>query len=145
MNNEQKCDSLYTDSFKKITNELGNKIQIVGDDLLVTNKQLIKEAKIDNLCNTDLIKPNQIGTISDTAESINDTNLNEWGSIISARSGETEDNIIMQLAVGFQIKQIKVGSFSRSERMSKWNEGLRIGNLINSYSLTDKKSFVWNK
>ena len=134
-----------TDSFKKITNELGNEIQIVGDDLLVTNKQLIKEAKIDNLCNTVLIKPNQIGTISDTAEAIKQTNLNEWGSIISARSGETEDNIIMQLAVGFQIKQIKVGSFSRSERMSKWNEGLRIGSLINSYSLTDKRSFVWNK
>ena len=124
---------------------MGNKIQIVGDDLLVTNKQLIKEAKIDNLCNTVLIKPNQIGTISDTAEAIKQTNLNEWGSIISARSGETEDNIIMQLAVGFQIKQIKVGSFSRSERMSKWNEGLRIGRLINSYSLTDKRSFVWNK
>ena len=124
---------------------MGNKIQIVGDDLLVTNKQLIKEAKIDNLCNTVLIKPNQIGTLSDTTEAIKQTNLNKWGSIISARSGETEDNIIMQLAVGFQIKQIKVGSFSRSERMSKWNEGLRIGSLINSYSLTDKKSFVWNK
>ena len=133
------------DFFKKITQNLGNKIQIVGDDLLVTNKRLIKEAKINKLCNAVLIKPNQIGTISDTCEAIKQTNLNNWDSIISARSGETEDNIIMQLAVGFKIKQIKVGSFSRGERMSKWNEGLRIGNYMKSYSLTNRNNYLWNK
>jgi len=132
-------------TFSKLTKKIGDKVQIVGDDLLVTNANLIKQAKNDNLCNCVLIKPNQIGTLTETFDAINQSKINKWDQIISARSGETEDTTIMHLAVGWGIKQIKVGSFSRSERMAKWNEGIRIANKIDKYSLHDKKYFQWNK
>ena len=141
---EDPFDESDKDSFSKLTKKVGEKVQIVGDDLLVTNANLIKQAKNDNLCNCVLIKPNQIGTLSETFEAINQSQINKWDQIISARSGETEDTTIMHLAVGWSIKQIKVGSFSRSERMAKWNEGIRIANKIDNYSLYDKKSFHWN-
>ena len=132
-------------SFSKLNKLFGDKIQIVGDDLLVTNADFIYEAKKLNLCNAALIKPNQIGTISETYEAVEAAKTNNMSQIISARSGETEDVTIMHLAVAWGINQIKVGSFSRSERMIKWNEGLRIGKKMNSYSFNQDIILKKNK
>ena len=94
---------------------------------MVTNTKLIKEAYNQDAINSVLIKPNQIGTISETYNALKLSNELNLMSILSARSGESEDNFISDLSVGWKIKQLKVGSFSRSERMSKWNQCLRIG------------------
>ena len=77
-------------------------------------------------CNAVLLKPNQAGTIAETVEAVEASRAANWGAILSARSGETEDVTIVHLAVGWGVRQLKVGSFSRSERMAKWNEGIRI-------------------
>ena len=129
-------------SFAKLNKLYGKKIQIVGDDLLVTNADFIKDAKNLNLCNSVLIKPNQVGTISETYKAVKEAKVSDIKQIISARSGETEDTTIMHLAVAWGINQIKVGSFSRSERMIKWNEGIRIGKTLNNYEF-DHKVFPW--
>ena len=128
-------------SFAKLTKLFGKKMQIVGDDLLVTNSKFIKDAKNLNLCNAVLIKPNQVGTISESYEAVKEAKACNISQIISARSGETEDTTIMHLAVAWEINQIKVGSFSRSERMIKWNEGIRIGKNLNNYNFDHNKIF----
>ena len=106
--------------------ELGSEIQIIGDDLFTTNCKRIKRGAEQSLANAVLIKPNQIGTVSETLEAIRYTQQVGWLPVVSARSGETEDSFIAHLAVATNAGQIKVGSFSRSERMAKWNELLRI-------------------
>ena len=111
---------------KKFTAAFGAKVQIVGDDYLVTNAERVKHAAKIGACNAVLIKPNQAGTITETHDAWRAAQGAGFGAIVSARSGETEDVIICHLAVGWGVKQIKVGSFSRSERMAKWNELLRI-------------------
>ena len=113
--------------FKTLKENSPSYLQIVGDDLVVTNTKLIKEAYNQDAINSVLIKPNQIGTISETYNALKLSNELNLMSILSARSGESEDNFISDLSVGWKIKQLKVGSFSRSERMSKWNQCLRIG------------------
>ncbi len=110
------------------TKAVGSKIQIVGDDYLVTNTQLIVEAAGKGGCNTVLIKPNQAGTVTETCAALEAAKKAGYGTIVSARSGETEDIAIVHLAVGWNAGQLKVGSFARSERMAKWNEGIRIEN-----------------
>ena len=100
--------------------------QVVGDDLVVTNAALVEAAGRDGLCNTALIKPNQAGTVTETKAALDAARAQRMGTIISARSGETEDVVIAHLAVGWNARQLKVGSFARSERMAKWNEVLRI-------------------
>jgi enolase len=105
---------------------LGNKIQLVGDDLFTTNLARIKQGVERNVANSVLIKLNQIGTVSETLDAIAVTKKAGWLPLVSARSGETEDVFISHLAVGTNAGQLKVGSFSRSERMAKWNEVLRI-------------------
>tara|TARA_B110000116_G_scaffold269698_1_gene286167 strand:+ start:726 stop:2012 length:1287 start_codon:yes stop_codon:yes gene_type:complete len=105
----------------KINNKLGSKIQIVGDDLLVTSVNKIQKSIDLNSSNTVLIKPNQIGTVSETLNAINFAHNNQLNSIISHRSGDTEDNFIADLAVGTKSTQIKSGAPSRSERTSKYN------------------------
>lgn len=107
-------------------NKLNRKVQLVGDDLLVTNLNNIKKAKQLNVCNTLLCKPNQIGTLSEAKAAYELAKTYGWATIVSARSGESEDTTICHLALGWGIEQIKVGSFSRSERMAKWNELLRL-------------------
>jgi len=106
--------------------KLGKSIQIVGDDLFTTNVQRIRKGIENKAANAVLIKLNQIGTVTETIEAIRLTQAAGWQPIVSARSGETEDAFISHLAVATNAGQLKVGSFSRSERMVKWNEILRI-------------------
>ena len=108
------------------TKAVGDRVQIVGDDYLVTNATRIRNAAGAGACNAVLIKPNQAGTITETLAAVEAARAAGFGAILSARSGETEDVTIVHLAVGWGVKQLKVGSFARSERMAKWNEGLRI-------------------
>lgn len=121
-------------------------VQIVGDDLVTTNAERIRSAAAAGAGNTALIKPNQIGTLTETAEALAAAREAGWGAIVSARSGETEDVTIVHLAVGWGIPQLKVGSFARSERMAKWNEGLRLGEDVPSgMALPDRSRFPWNR
>ena len=113
-------------SWKKITNEVGNKIQIVGDDLFVTNSKRLERGISEKSANCILIKPNQIGTLTETLDVIAIANNANFNTIISHRSGDTEDTFIADLAVGTMSSQIKTGSLARSERVSKYNRLIRI-------------------
>jgi len=104
----------------------GHKVQIIGDDYLVTNAARVREASANKACNAVLIKPNQAGTISETFDALQAAQACGFSTIVSARSGESEDVMISHLSVGWNAGQLKVGSFARSERMAKWNELLRI-------------------
>ena len=123
---EDPVDQNDWDGFTKITKELGNNIQLVGDDLFVTNKEYLKKGIELGAGNAILIKVNQIGTITETLETIELARQNNYKTIISHRSGETEDTTIASLAVGLGLGQIKTGSMSRTDRMCKYNELLRI-------------------
>ncbi|HTX33383.1 MAG TPA: phosphopyruvate hydratase [Bryobacteraceae bacterium] len=118
------------EGFRRFTAAFGNKTQIVGDDLLATNAQRVREAAAGRECTAVLIKPNQAGTITETRAALDAARACGLDAIVSARSGETEDVTIVHLAVGWEAAQLKVGSFSRSERMAKWNEALRIEEAI---------------
>lgn len=108
------------------TKTYGDKVQIIGDDYLVTNAALLREAVADGACNAVLVKLNQAGTVSETIETLESAEQAGYRPVISARSGETEDVTISHLSIGMNGEQLKVGSFTRSERMAKWNECLRI-------------------
>jgi enolase len=108
------------------TRAAGNRVQVVGDDFLVTRADRVEAAAREKTCNAALIKPNQAGTVTAAKAALEAAKQAGFGTIVSARSGETEDVTITHLAVGWDAGQLKVGSFSRSERMAKWNEGLRI-------------------
>ena len=108
------------------TRAAGTRVQIIGDDYLTTNAARVDAAARDRACNAVLIKPNQAGTVTETRAALQAGKAAGFGTIVSARSGETEDVAIVHLAVGWNAGQLKVGSFARSERMAKWNEGLRI-------------------
>ncbi|MGO6986408.1 phosphopyruvate hydratase [Rhizobium leguminosarum] len=114
------------DGFKEFTARYGSKCQIIGDDFFVTNAARVTEAIKDKSANAVLIKPNQAGTITETFDALSVAKKAGFRTIVSARSGETEDVTIAHLSVGWDARQLKVGSFSRSERMAKWNEVLRI-------------------
>lgn len=118
------------DGWKKMNSLLGDSIQLVGDDLLVTNVKFLKRAISEKACNAILIKVNQIGTLSETIETIKMAKDAGFKCIISHRSGETEDSIIADLAVAFETGQIKTGSASRSDRIAKYNQLLRIEESI---------------
>jgi enolase len=109
-----------------LTAAFGDRIQIVGDDLLVTQTSKIDRAAREKACNTLLCKPNQVGTLSEARRAFEAARAQGWNTVVSARSGESEDVTIAHLAVGWGVRQFKVGSFTRSERMAKWNEMLRI-------------------
>ncbi len=121
------------DGFEKLTKELGNDFQIMGDDIFVTNKKILKEGIERKVGNSILIKVNQIGSLTETIETINLAKENGYSFIISHRSGETEDTTIADLVVGMNGKQIKTGSMSRSERVSKYNQLLRISESVNTF------------
>ena len=123
---EDGCDENDWDGWKLLTSEIGDKCQIVGDDLLVTNPKYLKKAIKNNSANSILIKPNQIGTLSETIDAINIAKKSGWTAIVSHRSGETEDTTISDIAVGLNVGQIKTGSLSRSDRIAKYNQLLRI-------------------
>jgi enolase len=118
------------EGFRRFTAAFGSKVQVIGDDLLVTNAARVHRAAIDGECTAVLIKPNQAGTITETRAALDEARRAGLAAIVSARSGETEDVTIVHLAVGWEAAQLKVGSFSRSERMAKWNEALRIAEAI---------------
>jgi enolase len=114
------------EGMRLFTQAVGGRIQVVGDDFLVTDAKLVQDAIANGQCNAVLLKPNQAGTITETRRTMEVARAAGWGMIVSARSGETEDTTIVHLATGWDTGQLKVGSFARSERMAKWNEGVRI-------------------
>ena len=129
---EDPVDENDWEGFKKITDKLGDRIQLVGDDLFVTNKEYLQKGIDMRAGNAILIKVNQIGTITETIETINLAKQNNYKTIISHRSGETEDTTIASLAVGLNLGQIKTGSMSRTDRICKYNELIRIEESLNS-------------
>jgi len=112
--------------FARFTKAIGHRLQIVGDDFLVSHSSLIRQAADSGAANTVLLKPNQRGTLSETLQAWKVAQELGYSAIVSARSGETEDTTIVDLAIGWNVGQLKVGSFARSERMIKWNHALRI-------------------
>jgi enolase len=112
--------------FAAFTREVGARVQVIGDDFLVTQASRVREAALRGAANAVLLKPNQRGTLTETFEAWQAAQQAGFAGIISARSGETEDVTIVHLAVGWGVGQLKVGSFARSERMAKWNEALRV-------------------
>ncbi len=120
------------DGWKMLTQEIGNKCQLVGDDLFVTNTRKLAEGIFNNVGNSILVKVNQIGTLSETLAAINMAHQAGYTSIISHRSGETEDNTIADLAVATNAGQIKTGSASRSDRIAKYNQLIRIEEELGS-------------
>jgi enolase len=108
------------------TRAVGKRVQVIGDDYLVTNAERVRAAASSGACNAALIKPNQAGTLTETKAAFDAAKEAGWKTVISARSGESEDVTIVHLAVGWRADQLKVGSFARSERMAKWNEAVRI-------------------
>ncbi|MCW6537333.1 phosphopyruvate hydratase [Sphingomonas lycopersici] len=105
---------------------IGDTVQVIGDDVLVTNAARVAGAAEAGACNAALIKVNQVGTVTEAHEALEAARAHGWGMVVSARSGETEDVTIAHLSTGWDAGQLKVGSFTRSERMAKWNEMLRI-------------------
>ena len=123
---EDCCSEFDWEGTKLITQKLGKKIQLIGDDLFTTNIERIKYGVENKICNSVLIKMNQIGSITETLEAIEYTKNAGYLPVVSARSGETEDCTIVHLAIATNSGQLKVGSVARSERNAKWNEGIRI-------------------
>ncbi len=123
---EDGCAENDWDGWKRLTEKLGNKIQLVGDDLFVTNVEFLRRGIAEHVANSILIKVNQIGTLTETLATIDLAKTNGYGTIISHRSGETEDTSIADIAVGTNAGQIKTGSISRSDRVAKYNQLLRI-------------------
>jgi len=116
----------HAEAMASFTRTAGERIQIVGDDFFVTKREKLLQGKAKGACNAILLKPNQVGTLTETLACWRAAQEAGYGAIVSARSGETEDVSIVHLAVGWGVPQLKVGSFARSERMAKWNEGIRI-------------------
>jgi len=114
------------EAFARFTRAVGHRVQIVGDDFLVSHAPLVQQAAAIGAANAVLLKPNQRGTLTETLQAWEAAQRAGYAGIVSARSGETEDTTIVDLAIGWQTGQLKVGSFARSERMAKWNAAIRI-------------------
>ena len=123
---EDGCDENDWQGWNLLTKEIGERCQIVGDDLLVTNLKYLERAIEEKSANSILIKPNQIGTLTETINAINLAKESGWTAVVSHRSGETEDTTISDIAVGLNVGQIKTGSLSRSDRIAKYNQLIRI-------------------
>jgi enolase len=138
-------DGLHEDDWSgwsNMTKELGSKVQIVGDDLFVTNTDRLQKGIDTDAANSILIKVNQIGTLSETIDAVQLANRNAYTSIISHRSGETEDTFIADLAVALNTGQIKTGSGSRSDRVAKYNQLLRIEEELGESAVYPGKAFM---
>jgi enolase len=133
------------DGFKKLTGAIGDKIQVVGDDLFVTNVKRLARGVEEKAANSILIKVNQIGTLTETINAVNMATANSFTSVISHRSGETEDTTIADLAVALNTGQIKTGSASRSDRISKYNQLLRIEEMLGDSARFVGKDFKFLK
>lgn len=129
------------DGWKLLTDTIGNKVQLVGDDLFVTNPARLAQGINNSIANSILVKVNQIGTLSETIEAVNLATRNSYTSVMSHRSGETADNIIADLAVALNTGQIKTGSASRSDRIAKYNQLLRIEEELGSMAYYPGKDF----
>ena len=143
---EDGLDEEDWEGWKKMTERIGHKVQLVGDDLFVTNTERLKKGIEMGVANSILIKLNQIGSVSETLETIKMAQKAGYTAIVSHRSGETEDVTIADLAVALNARQIKTGAPSRSERVAKYNQLLRIDeNLGDSASYLGKKAFNFNR
>jgi enolase len=127
--------------YSKLTEAIGEKVQIVGDDLLVTNPTRIKMGIEKKSCNALLLKVNQIGTITESIQACNDAKEAEWGVMVSHRSGETEDSTIADLVVGLGTGQIKAGAPCRSERLAKYNQLIRIEDTLGKKAIFAGSNF----
>jgi len=127
--------------WKKLTERLGNKVQLVGDDLFVTNVKRLKQGIENQTANSILVKVNQIGTLTETIQAVRMAQNNGYNSVMSHRSGETEDSTIADLAVALNCGQIKTGSASRSDRMAKYNQLIRIEEELGSSAIFPKLKF----
>lgn len=123
---EDPFDEDDAEGFASFTRATGRRVQIVGDDFLVTDAARVAAAAEAGACNALLVKPNQAGTLSEAKAAFDAARRAGWHNVVSARSGESEDVTVAHLAVGWGAEQLKVGSLARSERLAKWNEGLRI-------------------
>ncbi len=133
------------DGFARFTQAVGERVQVVGDDLLVTHAGKIREAAARGVANCVLLKPNQRGTVTETAAAWAAAKELGYGGIVSARSGETEDTSIVHLAVGWGVGQLKVGSMARGERTAKWNEALRIEEAMGPRGRFAGRAALWRK
>lgn len=139
---EDGMDENDWEGWKYLTEKIGNKVQLVGDDLFVTNVERLSRGINENIANSILIKVNQIGTLTETIAAVNMAHNAGYTSVMSHRSGETEDNTIADLAVALNCGQIKTGSASRSDRMAKYNQLLRIEEQLNEVAyFPGKKAF----
>jgi enolase len=130
------------DGWKLLTQKLGGRLQLVGDDVFVTNPKIFRDGIKRGVANAILIKVNQIGTLTETFAAIELAKRSAYGTVISHRSGETEDTTIADIAVGTNALQIKTGSLSRSDRVAKYNQLLRIEeDLGDSVSYPGKEAF----
>ena len=139
---EDGLDENDWEGWEFLTSELGGKIQLVGDDLLVTNTEKLKRAIDGNIANSILIKVNQIGTLTETLDAIEMAKCAGYTSVISHRSGETEDETIADIAVATNAGQIKTGSASRSDRIAKYNQLLRIEEMLGDVAVYPGKSIL---
>jgi len=134
------------EGWKALTGRLGKRVQLVGDDLFVTNTRILREGINQGVANAILIKVNQIGTLTETFDAIELAKRSAYGTVISHRSGETEDTTIADIAVGMNALQIKTGSLSRSDRVAKYNQLLRIEeDLGESVSYPGREAFARNR
>ncbi|WP_394124960.1 phosphopyruvate hydratase [Psychrobacter nivimaris] len=138
---EDGLDESDWDGWKYLTEQIGDKVQLVGDDLFVTNPTILQEGIDKHIANAILIKFNQIGTLSETLDAIYMAKKNGYATIISHRSGETEDSTIADLAVGTAAGQIKTGSLCRSDRVAKYNQLLRIEQQVRA-SYRGREEFI---
>ena len=129
------------DGWSQLTGALGQKIQLVGDDVFVTNTRILKEAIERHIANAILIKPNQIGTLTETLAAIDMADKARYASVVSHRSGETEDSTIADIAVASAASQIKTGSLSRSDRIAKYNQLLRIEAELGQVRYAGRQAF----
>ena len=129
------------DGWKLITDQLGQKIQLVGDDLFVTNVDRLSQGIQAGVANSILIKVNQIGSLTETINAVNMAHKNGYTAVMSHRSGETEDTTIADLAVALNTGQIKTGSASRTDRIAKYNQLLRIEEMLGSSAYFPGKNF----
>lgn len=139
---EDACSEDDFDGWKELTKRLGDKVQLVGDDLFVTNPEILESGIKDNMANSILIKVNQIGTLSETLKTIQIAKAANYNNVISHRSGETEDTTIAHIAVATNAGQIKTGSLCRSDRTAKYNELIRIEEVLGSKAKYAGKSIL---
>ena len=132
------------DGLAAFTRAFGARIQVIGDDALVSDAARVRQAAEAGACNAVLLKPNQAGTLSECRAALRAAREADYGAVVSARSGETEDVTVVHLALGWKVKQLKVGSIAHGERTAKWNEGLRIAETLPSGGrLPPRVAFPW--